>query len=128
MKTNRWIDFDFANEGWSTTHENRSDAFAQFVKDFRSDMKSMLKDSGWEVKTLKGNWFDVNGFVFNKTHNIYVYFSTGDVRFLSGWSCYILCRTAENEKDFTGGMNRDIRFDEFWKYLGQLTGRVKVIS
>lgn len=105
MKTTKWVTFDFNSDGWSDTHENRSDAFPKFVRDFRSDVRTALKGSEWAIAELKGHYFYVSGFLYNSKLNRYVYLSISDVRYFAHSWTNILIRTAKNTKDFTGGRN-----------------------
>lgn len=111
MKTRKWVGYDFNQNGWSKTHENHSDAFDQFVRDFRSDLKTMVKGTDWVVLPFTGNWFSFSGFLYNEKLDKYWYFSISDVRyFQDSWHDAILYRTAKHAKDWTGGANRYCKF------------------
>jgi hypothetical protein len=122
MKARKWVGYDFNNRGWSTTHENRSDAFAQFIRDTRSDLKRMLKGTGWELKTgWKGNWFTTSGFLYNESLDRWVYISISDVRYWQdSWFERLLIRTAEHEKDYTGGRNQYCNFYDIPEQLERM--------
>lgn len=118
MKTKKWIGFDFEREGWSDNHENRNDAYVQFARDFRSDLKTMLKGTGWTVLPYKAGWFDFSGFLYNEEKDRYVYFSISDVRYRQDeWFERVLIRTAKHDKDWTGGGNHFCRFTEIPEVL-----------
>jgi len=112
MKARKWVGFDFENNGWATNYENRSDAFAQFIRDTRSDIKQMLKGTGWELKTgWKGNWFTTSGFLYNQELDKWIYISISDIRYWQDdWFYNMLIRTAKNDKDYTGGTNQNCCF------------------
>lgn len=117
MKIDKWKDYDFENNGWSRNHENRSDAFAQFLKDFRSDIKRMAKAKGWRVLPFKGNWFTVSGFLYHEASGRYLYFSVSDVRNCkNAWEAMLL-RSARHATDYTGGSNNFIDFSRLEYYL-----------
>lgn len=113
MKTTKWIGFNFNKNGWSETHENHSNAADQFARDFRSDLKQMLKGSEWEVYNFHPNWFCGSGFLYNKEKDKWVYFSHSDTRyFQDSWNDHLLIRTAKHEKDYTGGSNHYCSFSD----------------
>ena len=121
MKTDKWIGFNFSTDGWSTSHENHSDAWTQFVRDFRSDVKKMIKGTGWEVDRISGNYFYLSGFLYNESMNRWVYISISDVRFWQDeWHDKVLIRTAKNNKDYTGGVNQYTAFSDLVKKLDNI--------
>ena len=121
MKARKWVGYDFNRNGWSTSHENKSDAWTQFVRDTRSDLKAMLKGTGWRVHTFKGNWFTTSGFLYNEELNAWVYISMSDVRhWQDSWWKNLLIRTAEHEKDYTGGRNQYCNFFEIPEKLERI--------
>jgi len=121
MKTSKWVGFDFNHNGWSNTHENHNDGFDQFVRDFRSDLKQMVKGTKWKLHTCKGNWFYIYGFFHNEQDEKWVYFSISDVRFFKDqWYNNVLIRTAKHENDFTGGSNRSTTFSQIAYMLDKI--------
>lgn len=83
-------------------------------------MKSLFPDC--EITVLKGCYCYVSGFVSKENHH--VYFSIGDIRFYSSsWQRNILIRTAENTKDYHGGMNHNTDLEnlqsQVYKLLAQ---------
>lgn len=122
MKSRKWVGFDFNQNGWSITHENRSDAFAQFIRDTRSDIKRMLKGTGWELKSgWKGNRFITSGFLYNSELDKWVFISISDVRYWQDkWFEHMLIRTAKNDKDFSGGRNDYCYFYEIPEKLERM--------
>ena len=120
MKTTKWLGYDFNSNGWSRTHENRSDAWAQFRRDFRSDVKNMLKGTGWELAEFGNNWFIFSGFLRNTETDKLVYFSISDVRYWQdAWYSHILVRTAKHLKDWTGGSNNYTSLPELVENLNR---------
>ena len=105
MKTDKWLGFDFDKDGWSENHENHSDAFDKFARDFRSDVKTLLKGTDWKLHKLELKWFDGSGFLFNEKLNKFLYISISDVRYFSDSWNGMLIRTAKHDKDWTGGTN-----------------------
>lgn len=80
-----------------------TEEFSQFVRDFKKHILSVLP-SGSELVNWSRGHFEVSGFV--KRGDKFVYFSISDVRFWQdSWNEDILIRTAEHEKDYTGGSN-----------------------
>ena len=118
FKTDKWIDFDFDADGWSTSHENRNDASIQFARDFKSDVRSMLKGTDWTIDTLKANWFVLSGFLYNKTKDVWVYLSVSDLRhWRNSWTDNMLVRTADSNKDYTGHANNSVGLRGLVDYL-----------
>ena len=121
MKSKKWLGFDFQYDGWSENHENKSTAFEQWVRDTRSDLRTMLKGTGWELHSWKGNWFTASGFLFHKEWGQWVYISVSDLRYWQdAWWDGMLIRTAENEKDFTGGCNQYCTFSDIREKLQKM--------
>ncbi len=75
-----------------------------FQKAFKSILKRMFPDC--TILPTKGAWCEANGFI-KSPDNKYIYYSTNDYRWTTfgRWDQGILIRTAENEKDYTGGAN-----------------------
>ncbi len=96
-KLSKWIGYYFESSPHKTPE------FKEFVRDFRSDVKRILKDKVTDIKFSVGH-FEVSGFLTNNEGQI-VYFKAGDLRD-SNWSKRILYRTAESYEDYTGGGNR----------------------
>lgn len=113
MKTDRWVGVRFESSSSKTPQ------FMSFVRDFRSDLKAMLKDTVWEVLPFKAGHFYLSGFLRNKETGAYMYWSIFDVRksFQDFWYTHVLVRTAKSEKDFTGGPNGYTSFKNLPRYL-----------
>ena len=88
--------------------------FKGFVRTFRSEVTKGLKTLGaTDIKITSGHFY-VSGFF--KVGEQWYYLSLSDVRgseFLiaQGRSVQMLYRTAEHNKDFTGGGNRYVNID-----------------
>ena len=96
----KWLDFPFESSSGLT------EEFAQFAKDFKKELVKRVSME-WELVNWSRGHFEVSGFLKNKTTGKYIYFSTSDVRhFPNSWYNDILIRTAEHDKDYTGGSNR----------------------
>lgn len=106
MKTKKWLGNVFESSCYKT------DEFKDFIRDFRSDLNTMLKGTGWHIVCpFSAGHFYISGLLYNPFENKHVYISTSDVRFFRDeWYNHLLIRTAKNEKDFTGGANRYCRF------------------
>lgn len=111
MKTDKYLNVDF-EKGGSLTHANGNPIWVQFVRDFRSDLKRMLKGSGMEL-FLHNNHYFLSGFLFDDLENKWFYFSTSDVRYFPNeWHNSVLVRTAKNANDYSGGVNNFCKFSE----------------
>jgi len=82
--------------------------FREFFNSFRHDFSYTLKKQGAKNIEFHKGHFEVSGFFTAKDGKIY-YFNTGDVRWGKG---SMLIRTAKNYKDYTGGSNQSISFDD----------------
>lgn len=83
----------------------KTDQFKQFASEFKRSIKKELpKDL--TVKFMVGHFY-ISGFFKNTKTDKYAYFNISDVRHFPGnWISNVLIRTAEHERDFTGGANR----------------------
>jgi hypothetical protein len=101
----KWLGFRFESSSGLTSE------FAEFARDFKNHIKRSLPVGSELVNWSRGH-FEVSGFV--KRSNKFVYFSISDVRFWQdSWFDNILIRTAEHEKDWTGGSNQSTKLPEF---------------
>lgn len=111
----RWVGYEFESSS-GTTKE-----FLEFAKDFKKYIKTNLPEGAELVSFSKGH-FEVYGFI--KREDKYVYFSISDIRhFSDGWYNDILIRTANDEKDYTGGSNSQTTLKDFKKNVGYLLTR-----
>ena len=85
--------------------------FKRFARLFKNHIKKSLS-SGLEIINCLDSYYYICGFITNGTK--YVYFSTSDVRhFPNKWCKDIMYRTAQHEKDYTGGRNRYTTLENF---------------
>ncbi len=98
-----------------------SEEFIEFIGDLRQYLEKELNRVGLELHTYSPNHYDISGFVFNREHKKYGYFSLSDVRYTTDWARVILVRSAKHEKDYTGGRNRYTGFDDLIEILVRIT-------
>ncbi len=89
----------------------RTPEFKRFATFFRNDLKKALAGSNACLASFSTGHFYVSGFVERLDGAIF-YFSTADVRFFP--VARILVRTAKGLKDFTGGPNHFVTYDQFF--------------
>ena len=100
---------DYANYQFESSIDETKE-FKSFATKFKNVIKSILEEtnSNFILDSFNVGHFYVSGFIKNQDNNKFVYFSIFDVR-CSNVRCdvldQILVRTAENNKDFTGGNN-----------------------
>ena len=95
---NKWLDYTFESSRGLT------EEFAQFAKDFKKELIKAIDPDFELVNYLRGH-FDISGFLKDR-YGKFIYFSTSDVRYFKNeWFNNILIRTAQHEKDYTGGDN-----------------------
>lgn len=86
---------------------SRTPEFSAFAGMFRSHIKWQAKENGLEVVNFSTGHFYCSGFFKNKITGKFAYFSISDVRhFKDSWINDVLLRTADHEKDYTGGRNQ----------------------
>lgn len=85
--------------------------FKRFAGLFRAEIKRSLPD-GAELITGKPGHYYLSGFI--KRGDKFVYWSISDVRFFPGaWHKSILVRTAQHDRDYTGGINCSTTLEHF---------------
>lgn len=94
-----WINTDFESSSQTTPQ------FASFSRAFRRHIKQIFAGVGLELVEYNRGHFYISGFAKNPTTGKFAYFSTNDVRGSNGWLTSLLVRSAEHEKDYTGGAN-----------------------
>jgi hypothetical protein len=105
MKTDKYINYTFESSSVKT------EEFKSFARAFRSDLKSLISED-FELAEFNTNHFYISGFLKSTKNNKYIYFSIPDVRyFLNEWRVNILIRTAEHDKDYTGGRNNQVSLE-----------------
>jgi len=95
----KWVDYQFESS------TGRTPEFTQFMFDIRKFIKDNTKQD-FELVDISRGHFYFSGFLKNRKTDKFVYFSCSDVRhFPNGWFDDVLIRTAEHDKDYTGGGN-----------------------
>lgn len=78
--------------------------YKTFERKFRNYIKKVAKENDGELVKFNPNHYEFSCFV--RRNDKYVYISISDVRyFKNSWYNNILIRTANNEKDYSGGRN-----------------------
>ena len=113
-KINQWVGKNFESS-CSLTPE-----FQSFHRNIKSFLKKELKEN-FEVDVGRGHFY-FSGFAKNKATGKYAYFSASDVRhFPDAWFNNMLVRTAQNDKDYTGGANGSAKILNIKNALMDLT-------
>ena len=100
-----WLDYTFESSSGPTKE------FLMFVKDFKKYLLQQTKND-FELARWSRGHFEIYGHLKSKANGRFIYFSISDVRYWSNaWYNNILIRTAEDEKDFTGGDNNSCSFN-----------------
>lgn len=84
----------------------KTEQFKSFARAFKAAIKEQTADA-FDLISCKANHFDISGFLKSKEDpSRFVYFSISDVRgFREEWANQVLIRTAQHEKDYSGGHN-----------------------
>jgi len=111
-KLNKWAGVEFESSSGKTPQ------FKSFVRDFRSEYKKIAARIGANIELSVGHFY-ISGFF--ERGGKYVYFSIPDVRFFPGeYYVNILIRTAKSNKDYTGGCNKQVIFDQLAPHVNAL--------
>jgi len=111
----KWLGFTFESSSGLT------EEFSLFNKEIKKYIKENL-DSTLELVNWNRMHFEFSGFIRNKKTKKIVYFSCSDIRYFNdAWYDDLLIRTAENEKDYTGGSNNSCKIAELSKKAKELT-------
>jgi hypothetical protein len=78
--------------------------FKSFASQFKKTMKRALRENNAELISFSVGHFDLSGFY--QVDGQMGYFSLPDVRMGMRGNMALMYRTADHEKDYTGGMNR----------------------
>src|SRR5574344_1629700 len=80
--------------------------YKQFERKYINYLKSICANNyGWELCEVSKNHYEFTAFF--RCDSRYIYFSISDVRYsFNEWYNNILIRTADSEKDYTGGRNQ----------------------
>ena len=99
-----------------------TDEYATFAKMFIQRIKQEGKIEGFTVLNASRGHFEVSGFVQSQRTGKFAYFSISDVRYFpEQWHKNILIRTAQHEKDYTGGVNQSATLENLGQRLTDLT-------
>ena len=112
----KWLGFHFQSSSGLTGE------FAGFYRDIKKHLTQVLRDD-FEIVSFSRGHFEFSGFVKNKESGKLIYFSASDVRFWPDeWHEHLLIRTAQHDKDYTGGTNCYTTIPEIKDSLLDLTG------
>ena len=96
--------------------------FMAFARMFRSHIQKQAKENGLEVTNFSSGHFYCSGFFRNINTGKVAYFSISDVRhFPDSWINNVLLRTAEHEKDYTGGRNQSANIQDIGREALEIT-------
>lgn len=111
----KWIGYSFESSS-SLTPE-----FAEFAQDMRAHLKKTLAPD-FEIVSYSRGHFYFSAFIKNKANDKLAYISASDVRFFPNeWDTSLLIRTAQHDKDYTGGANNFTTLDNVKKSALNLT-------
>lgn len=114
VQMKKWIGNDFESSSYKTPE------FMSFARDFKSTVKKLV-GSEWELVNMNSGHFYMSGFLKNKADGRLVYMSISDVRhFSDSWYSNILIRTAQHEKDYTGGSNNYSTLEKLLENINKL--------
>ena len=98
--------------------------FKSFARKFKSRIKKAFTQNNLELVNFSKGHFEVSGFAYNPETEHYAYFHVNDMRSgLLGKHPLDTClvRTAEDEKDFKGGLNNFCKVYKIPEILKRLT-------
>jgi len=96
----KWLGFTFESSS------NKTQEYMAFVKDYRREMKTKLTGAFEMLPKTSDAHFEASGFVKNIKTGKLAYWSISDIRnWRDDWYKNILIRTAQHDKDWTGGTN-----------------------
>lgn len=94
--------------------------YKTFETKYKNYIKKVAKEVNGELVKFNPNHYEFSCFV--KRNDKYVYISICDVRYFKNqWYNNILIRTAQNEKDYSGGRNNYCSLDELGEMIEDLT-------
>ena len=100
----------------------RTPEFTAFARMFRAHILKEARINGLELVNFSSGHFYCSGFLKNILTGRFSYFSISDVRyFQDSWVDDVLLRTANNEKDYTGGNNRSINVQNIGREALEIT-------
>lgn len=86
----------------------KSPSFKLYARKFKNDFNKELSTIGAKITSFNAGHYYVSGF-FRTKNNECFYFSQSDLRHFNFEK--LMYRTAKDEKDYTGGMNRFIEIE-----------------
>ena len=96
--------------------------FMAFARAFKAYIAKKAQLNGLRLVNVSTGHFYLSGFFFNPRSGKYAYFSTSDVRhFGDSWWDDVLIRTAQHDKDWTGGSNQSTTLPGIGEKALQLT-------
>jgi hypothetical protein len=111
----QWLDFTFCSSSGLT------EEFDSFSRQMKKHLKSVC-GSNIELVNYSRGHFEFSAFCRNKTTGKFVYIHSSDVRFFpNSWHNDLLVRTAQHEKDYTGGSNYSCTLAQLPEKLQELT-------
>ena len=79
--------------------------YKTFQTKYINYLRSLCKQNNWELVNIGRNHYCFTAFIKNSQRK-HIYLSVSDVRYFNNeWYNNILIRTAEHEKDYSGGRN-----------------------
>jgi len=108
-----WLGYSFESSS-SLTPE-----FAEFSKQVRKELKAL---PGYGLVSYSRGHFEFTAFLENVSTGKLVYVSCSDVRFFRDeWFNNLLIRTAQHDKDYTGGRNQSTTWDKLKEVADQIS-------
>ena len=109
----KWRGYQFSQLGYS-------EEFKKFAREFKKALLDQVKDD-FILEAYSPGTYYISGFIKHKETDQHLYFSTSDVRFFPDeFINNVLIRTADDVKDYTGGMNHYTPLAQ----LGEKAGRL----
>lgn len=95
----KYLNYQFSSGGVTGSD------YKSFQTKYLNYLRSICNEEGWELKKTSKMHYEFSCFIKNRDK--YVYLSIPDVRYWNNqWYDNILIRTAKDEKDYHGGVNR----------------------
>jgi len=109
-----WLRHEFESSSGLTPE------FAAFYRNMKSYLKKQLTPE-FNFTVSRGH-FELSGFAQNKATGLWAYFSASDVRYWPDeWYHNLLIRTAQYDKDYTGGCNQETSLNSLKEKLLEIT-------
>ena len=97
-----------------------SPEYKSFQTKYKNYLKALAKEHNGELVKFNPNHYEFSCFI--KRNDKYVYISISDVRYFKNqWYSNILIRTAQHEKDYSGGRNCYARLEELGSMIEDMT-------